>query len=208
MGIEPKYIHVEFAPPGAEFVNSLLGTQATGGSTSVRDAWVKLREAGAEARERLLIAGGKALKGQPSLCRIIVGADGVGAVAMGSNTVPFGQVAAAAAALPKPQNIKLKATRDFKFIGKSLPRLDTESKVDGSAIFGIDIRLPGCCTRRWRNRPRGRQRQNFNATKLSEPALSMCCKRSGVAVVADSWWQAKQARDAVQIEWDAGPNAS
>jgi isoquinoline 1-oxidoreductase beta subunit len=210
LGIEPKYIQVEFAPPGAEYVNSLLGAQVTGGSTSVRDAWVKLREAGAEARERLLIAGGKALKGQPSLCRIIVGGDGVGAVAMGNQTVSFGQVAAAAAALPKPQNIKLKSARDFKFIGKSLPRLDTASKVDGSAIFGIDIRLPGMLYASLAQSPTlGGSLKSFNADKAKAmPGVKHVLQTSsGVAVVADSWWQAKQARDALQIEWDAGRNA-
>lgn len=210
LGIEPKHIHVEFAPPGEEFVNSLLGAQVTGGSTSVRDAWMKLREAGAEARERLLIAGGKTLKGQPSLCRIIAGDDGVGAVAMANKSVPFGDIAAAAAALPKPQNIRLKAPRDFKYIGKSLSRLDTPSKVDGSAIFGIDIRLPGMLYAALSQSPAlGGSVKNFNADKAKAmPGVKHVVKTSsGIAVVADSWWQAKQARDAVQIEWDAGPNA-
>jgi len=210
LGVEPKHIHVEFAPPGAEFVNGLLGAQVTGGSTSVRDAWGKLRAAGAEARERLLIAGGKALKGQPNLCRIIVNADGAGAVAMGNKSVPFGEVAAAAAALPKPQNVKLKAARDYKFIGKSLARLDTPSKVDGSAQFGIDVRLPGMLYAALAQSPTlGGTAKSFNADKAkSMPGVKHVLQTaSGIVVVADSWWQAKQARDALQIEWDAGPNA-
>jgi isoquinoline 1-oxidoreductase beta subunit len=209
LGIDPKHIHVEFAPPGAEYVNSLLGAQVTGGSTSIRDGWIKLREAGAEARERLLIAGGKALKGQPGLCRIVAN-DGVASVAMGSNSVPFGSIAASAAALTKPQNIKLTATRDFKFIGKSVPRLDTPSKVDGSAIFGIDIRLPGMLYAALAQSPAlGGTVKSYNADRAKAmPGVKHVVQTSaGVAVVADSWWQAKQARDALTIQWDAGPNA-
>ncbi|HYM33850.1 MAG TPA: molybdopterin cofactor-binding domain-containing protein, partial [Steroidobacteraceae bacterium] len=112
LGVEPKAIKVEFAPPGAEYGNSfVLGAQVTGGSTSVRDAWEKLRMAGAEARERLLAAGADRLHTSASLCRIVN--NGVSA---GNKTISFGEIAAAAGALPKPQNINLKQ-RDFKFIG-------------------------------------------------------------------------------------------
>lgn len=205
LGVEPSAIHIEFAPPGNEYVNSLLGAQVTGGSTSIRDAWDKLRMAGAEARERLLAAGSDRLGARASLCRIT--SDGV---AYGDKTVGFGAIAEAAAALPKPQNLKLKESRDFKFIGKSMPRLDTASKVDGSAQYGIDMRLPGMLYAALAQPPvLGGSVKSFNADKAkSMPGVKHILQTSsGVAVVADTWWQARQARNALDIQWEAGPNA-
>jgi isoquinoline 1-oxidoreductase beta subunit len=205
LGVDPAVIKVEFAPPGAEYVNSLLGAQVTGGSTSVRDAWEKLRMAGAEARERLLIAGAKVLKTQPNLCRIVNNG-----VASGDKVALFGQVADRAAALPKPQNIKLKAARDFKYIGKEMQRLDTAAKVDGSAQFGIDVRLPGMLYAALAQSPvLGGSVKGYQAEKATGmPGVRAVLQTaSGIVVVADGWWQAKQARDALEIQWDAGPNA-
>ena len=205
LGISPGSIKVEFAPPGQQFANSFLGAQATGGSTSVRDAWPKLRAAGAEARERLLAAGAKALNGQPGLCRIVDGA-----VAMGDKTVPFGKIVAEAAKLPTPQNIQLKSPSDYQFIGKAVPRLDTPSKVDGSAQFGIDMRLPDMLYASLAMSPTlGGKVKSFNADRAkSMPGVKQVLQTSGgVAVVADTWWRAKRARDALQIDWDAGGNA-
>ena len=205
LGIEPTAIKVEFAPPSAEYVNNLLGIQVTGGSTSVRDAWLKLRTAGAEARERLLLAGAKALKSQPGLCRIVNNG-----VATGDKVVLFGQIADAAAALPVPKNIKLKTPREFKYIGKDMRRLDTATKVDGSAQFGIDVRLPGMLYAALAQPPvLGGSIKSFKAEKSNAmPGVRAVLQTaSGVVVVADGWWQAKQARDALDIQWDAGPNA-
>jgi len=205
LGVDPTTIKIEFAPPGAEYVNSLLGVQATGGSTSVRDAWTKLRMAGAEARERLLIAGAKALKVQPALCRIVNNG-----VATGGTVALFGQLADSAAALPKPQNIKLKSARDFKYIGTGMRRLDTAAKVDGSAQFGIDVRLPGMVYAALAQPPvLGGSVKSFKADKANGmPGVRAVLQTaSGVVVVADGWWQAKQARDALEIQWDAGSNA-
>jgi isoquinoline 1-oxidoreductase beta subunit len=205
LGVDPSVIQVEFAPPGDAYVNSLLGAQVTGGSTSVRDAWDKLRQAGAEARVRLLQAGAKKLSVQPSLCRIV----NTG-VATGSTVVPFGEIAAVAAALPKPSNIRLKPARDFQYIGKSLRRLDTPGKVDGSIQFGIDMRLPGMVYAALAQSPvLGGSVKSFNSDKAKAmPGVQAVLQTSsGVAVVANTWWQAKQARDALDIQWEAGPNA-
>ena len=137
LGVAPSSIKVEFAPPGKEYINALLGGQVTGGSTSVRDAWEKLRMAGAEARMRLIAAAAKEWSAPPQSCSV---ADGY--VVFTSRRKSYGELAEAAAALPKPENVQLKRRNEFKYIGKPQPRLDTPSKVDGSAQFGIDVRLP------------------------------------------------------------------
>ncbi len=205
LGVDPSVMQVEFAPPGAEYVNGLLGAQATGGSTSIRDAWEKLRTAGAEARERLLAAGANRLGASPALCRIVNNG-----VAYGNSIAPFGDIAAAAAALPKPQKLKFKAPSEYKFIGKSLVRFDTASKVDGSAQFGIDVRLPDMLYAALAQSPvLGGTVKSFNADKAkSMPGVRHVLQTSsGIAVVADTWWQARKARDALDIQWDSGPNA-
>lgn len=206
LGVEPTVIKIEFAPPGAQFVNSLLGVQATGGSTSVRDAWQKLRMAGAEARARLVAAGAKTLNTQPGLCRVLNNG-----IASGDKVVLFGQLVDAAAALPVPKNIQLKSSREFKYLGKELQRFDTASKVDGSAQFGIDVRLPGMLYAALAQPPvLGGTVKSFQADKAkSMPGVREVLQTaSGVVVVADGWWQAKQARDALVVQWDAGANAN
>jgi isoquinoline 1-oxidoreductase subunit beta len=210
LGVEPSAIKVEFAPPGDEYVNSLLGAQVTGGSTSVRDAWEKLRLAGAEARERLLAAGANALKTRPNMCRMVSNGVATGSAA-GGKVATFGQIAAAAAALPKPQNIKLKPATEFQYIGKEGRRLDGGAKVDGSAQFGIDVRLPEMLYASLAQPPvlGGAVKSVDDAKAKSMPGVrAVVPTASGVAVVADGFWQAKQARDALRITWDPGPNAS
>ena len=205
LGVEPTAIKVEFAPPGEAYVNNLLGAQATGGSTSVRDAWEKLRMAGAEARERLLAAGADALSTKYSYCRIVNNG-----VAAGNEVVTFGKIAAAAAALPKPENIKLKPATEFKYIGKEGGRLDGGAKVDGTAQFGIDMRLPGMLYASLAQSPvlGGVMKSVDDAKAKAMPGVRAVVQTaSGVVVVADGFWQAKQARDALQITWDSGPNA-
>ncbi len=205
LGVAPSSIKVEFAPPGKEYINALLGGQVTGGSTSVRDAWDKLRMAGAEARTRLIGAAAKEWGAPPQSCSV---ADGY--VVFTSRRKSFGELAEAAAALPKPENVQLKGRNEFKYIGKPQKRLDTPAKVDGSAQFGIDVRLPGMLYAALAQPPElGASVKSFKADAAQGmPGVKQVLQTSsGVAVVADSWWQAKQARDALQIEWAAGPNA-
>jgi isoquinoline 1-oxidoreductase beta subunit len=205
LGVDPKTIKVEFAPAAPEYVNHLLGAQVTGGSTSVRDAWEKLRLAGAEARERLIAAAAKDWGAPASSCYV-----SNGYVVFTSRRKSFGELAEAAAALPKPANVQLKPRDKHQYIGKTQPRLDTPSKVDGSAQFGIDVRLPGMLYAALAQPPAlGGAVKSFKGEKAqSMPGVRHVLQTSsGVAVIADSWWQAKQARDALEIEWDAGPNA-
>jgi len=174
----------------------------------VRDAWEKLRMAGAEARERLLAAGADALKTRIGLCRIVSNGVATGSAA-NSKVATFGQIAAAAAALPQPQNIKLKSSTEFQYIGKEGGRLDSGVKVDGSAQFGIDTRLPGMLYASLAQSPvlGGTVKSVDDAKAKAMPGVRAVVQTaSGVAVVADGFWQAKQARDALQITWDPGAN--
>lgn len=205
LGVAPDTIKIEFAPAGAVYVNNLLGTQATGGSTSVRDAWEKLRMAGAEARERLIAVAANEWSAPPASCSV---ADGY--VTFTTRRKSFGELVEAAAALPKPQNIKLVGKDDYRFIGKPQKRLDTASKVDGSAQFGIDVRLPDMLYASLAQSPElGATVASFDGEKAKTlPGVRHVVQTSsGVAVIADSWWQAKQARDALDIKWKPGPNA-
>jgi isoquinoline 1-oxidoreductase beta subunit len=205
LGVNPATIKVEFAPSGKEYVNALLGGQVTGGSTSVRDAWEKLRMAGAEARMRLVSAAAKEWGAPTQSCSV---ADGY--VVFTSRRKSFGELAEAAAALPKPENVQLKGRNEFKYIGKPQKRLDTPAKVDGSAQFGIDVRLPGMLYAALAQPPElGASVKSFKA----EAAQGMPGVRhvlqtsSGVAVIADSYWQAHQAREKLEITWAPGKNA-
>jgi isoquinoline 1-oxidoreductase subunit beta len=205
LSVDPSTIKVEFAPPGPEYVNNLLGGQVTGGSTSVRDAWEKLRMAGAEARERLIAAAAKEFSAPASSCTVANGY-----VVFTSRRKSFGELAEAAMALPKPENVQPKPRDKYQYIGKTHQRLDTASKVDGSAQFGIDVRLPNMLYAALAQSPAlGGSVKSFKADRAQAmPGVRHVLQTaSGVAVIADSWWQAKQARDAVEIEWNAGPNA-
>ncbi|HMN45297.1 MAG TPA: molybdopterin-dependent oxidoreductase [Povalibacter sp.] len=205
LGVEPASIQVEFAPPGAAYVNSLLGAQVTGGSTSVRDAWDKLRMAGAEARERLIAVAADEWSVPASRCSV---EDGY--VVFTSRRAAFGELVEAAAALPRPANVRPRGRDAWRFIGKPQKRLDTAAKVDGSAQFGIDVRLPDMLYASLAQAPElGATVENFDdARAKAMPGVRQVVQTSaGVAVIADSWWQAKQARDALTIKWKSGPNA-
>jgi len=205
LDVAPEKITVEFAPPGAAYVNSLLGGQVTGGSTSVRDAWEKLRMAGAEARTRLIQAAAKEWSVPATACSVVDGH-----VMFTSRRLPFGALVEAAAALPKPDKIELKPDNKLRFIGKSQHRLDTPSKVDGTAQYGIDVRLPDMLYAALAQPPElGASVKSFKDDKAKTmPGVKQVLQTSsGVAVIADSWWQARQARDALEIEWSPGPNA-
>jgi isoquinoline 1-oxidoreductase beta subunit len=110
-----------------------------------------------------------------------------------------------------PKDVPLKSPADFKLIGQSQKRIDTPSKVDGSAVYGIDVRLPDMLYAALAQPPTlGGSVKTFNDEKArSMPGVkAVLLTSSGVAVVADSWWRARQARDKLDIQWEAGPNAA
>ncbi|HEU4484537.1 MAG TPA: molybdopterin cofactor-binding domain-containing protein [Povalibacter sp.] len=205
LGVDPDTVKIEFAPSSAAYVNSLLGAQVTGGSTSVRDAWDKLRMAGAEARQRLALAAADRWSVPASRCTV---ADGY--VQFTTRRAAIGELVEAAAALPVPQNIQPVDPDNFRFIGKPHKRLDTAAKVDGSARFGIDVRLPDMLYAALAQSPQlgGSVASVDDAKARGMPGVRQVVQTSsGVAVIADSWWQVRQARDALAIKWHGGSAA-
>lgn len=206
LGVTLQQIQVEFAPPGDAYINNMIGGQITGGSTSVRDGWDKLRKAGATARHLLVTAAANEWGVSPGTCKV---AEGV-IISPRFKKLKFGEVAEAAAKLPVPADVRLKPADQFTLIGKPQRRKDTPSKVDGSAVYGIDVKLPGMLYAALAQSPTlGGRVKTFNDEKARDMpgVVAAMLTSSGVAVVADSWWRAKKARDALSIEWEAGPNA-
>ncbi len=199
-------VRVEAAPPGPEYVNRAIGVQITGGSTSVREGWDKLREAGATARVMLVQAAAAAWEVDPAECRVeggrVLNADG--------DALTYGAVAEAAAKLPVPRDVPLKSPDAFKLIGTPARRTDSPGKVDGSAQFGIDVRLPGMLYGALAQPPvLGGSLAAFDkaAAETMPGVRGVLATSSGVVVVADHYWQARRALDALKVEWIAGPNA-
>jgi isoquinoline 1-oxidoreductase subunit beta len=207
LGADLEKIKIEFAPPGDAYTNALLGGQVTGGSTSVRDAWPKLRKAGAQAREMLVAAAAKQWNADAANIRVEKGA----VISPSGERLTFGALADEAGKLPVPQDVPLKERSAWQLIGKPRTRLDTPMKVDGSAQFGIDVKLPGMLYAAIALPPvLGSKPKNVDssAAKSMPGVREVLTTSSGVVVVGDTWWQAHQARDALSVEWEAGPAAT
>ena len=198
-----KAVRIEQAPTDPRF-----GQMSTGGSRSVRASWIPLRKAGAAAREMLVLAAAVRWGVEPRSCHAEAGKvvhDGSG------RTLAYGALAAAAARLPVPKDPPLKDPRDFRLVGKPIPRLDTPSKVDGRAVFGIDVRLPGMLFATVARPPvvGGKVAGFEDAGARRVPGVRKVVQvPSGVAVVATSTWAAIRGREALQVRFDDGPNGS
>ena len=207
LNVELSQVKVVDAPPGAAYVNALLGAQITGGSTSVRDGWVKLRTAGAQVREMLISAAAA----QWNVDRSKVKADKGMLLGPNGQKATYGAMAAAASKLPVPEKPPIKDPKDFRLVGKRTKRVDTPAKVNGSAEFGIDVKLPGMVFATVQQCPViGGKVKSFDATQAKAmPGVQAVVQISdGVAVVADSWWRAKKAMETVQVQWDEGAGAT
>lgn len=205
LGVGLDRITTEFAPPGDAYINNLIGGQITGGSTSVRDGWEKLRKAGATARHVLVSAAAADWGVDARNCRVENGV----IISPHGKKAKFGAVAEAASKLEAPKEIALKPASQFTLVGKPQKRKDTPSKVDGTCNYGIDVKLPGMLYAALAQPPvLGGSVKTFNDEKArAMPGfVASVLTSSGVAVVANTWWQARKARDAVQIEWEAGAN--
>jgi isoquinoline 1-oxidoreductase beta subunit len=207
LGVGLERINTEFAPPGDQYVNTLIGGQITGGSTSVREGWDKLRKAGATARHMLASAAAAEWGVDPRNCRFENGV----IMSPHGKKLKFGAVAEAASKLTPPKEVELKSPSAFTLVGKAQKRKDTPSKVDGTCIFGIDVKLPGMLYAALAQPPvLGGSVKTFDDEKARgmPGVVATVLTSSGVAVVADSWWRARQARDQLKIEWNAGPNGA
>lgn len=196
-------IAYESAPVDAKYNHPVFGMQITGGSSSVWSGFEQYRNAGATARAMLIAAAAQQWKADPASLRTESGA-----VLDGANRkLTYGQLAEAAAKMTPPEKVALKDPKAFKLIGKPIKRLDTTEKINGKAVFGIDVKNPGMLTAVVARAPVfGAKVTSFDDSQARNmPGVRKIAQvPSGVAVIADSFWQAKMARDAVRIEWDLG----
>ncbi len=206
LNVSLSQIKVAIAPPGKAYTNALLGAQITGGSTSVRDGWEKLRIAGAQVRTMLISAA--AAKWDVDAATLTA-KDGMVIGANGKKAT-YGSLAEAASKLPVPEKVALKDPKDFTIVGKATKRLDTPSKVNGTAEFGIDVKLPGMVYASLEQCPViGGKVKSFDASKAKAMpgVVDVVQIPDGVAVVANSYWRAVQARKALSVVWDEGAGA-
>ncbi|AKJ30268.1 xanthine dehydrogenase family protein molybdopterin-binding subunit [Caldimonas brevitalea] len=206
--VDLSRVRLEQAPPdGQRYSDPLLGGQVTGGSTSVRGAWVPLRTAGATARVLLIQAAAARWQVPPGSCRA---ENGSVVHAPSGRRLGYGQLVDDASRLPLPREVKLKDAKQFRLIGKSHPRLDSPDKVNGRAVFGIDVRLPGMRVAAVSASPvvggrlKGADDTKAKAVKGVREVLRL---DNAVAVVADHMWAAKQGLAALAPTWDDGPHA-
>ena len=209
LNVDIRKIKVAIAPPDAKlYGNPLLGgPQLTGGSTSVRDGWEKLRIGGAQVREMLLTAAAARWNVDKGLLRaengMVLGPKGLKST--------YGALAEAAARMPVPEKPSIKDPKDFRIVGKRTRRLDTPAKTNGTAEFGIDVKLPGMVYAALEQCPViGGKVKTVDSTKAKgmPGVVAVVEIPDGVAVVADTWWRANMARKALVIEWDEGAGAT
>jgi isoquinoline 1-oxidoreductase beta subunit len=202
-------VSTEYPTPGQNLArNRVWGNFSTGGSRGIRESQDYVRKGGAAARMMLVQAAAQGWNVPAAECRVSAGVISH----PGSNRrTSYGQVAAAAARLPVPTEVPLKDPKDWKLVGKRLARLDTVEKTNGSLVYGADLNLPGMLHAAIKDCPVfGGKVKSFSATAVAgRPGVRRVVKvsDSAVAVVADTWWRAKTALDALPIEWDLGPNA-
>lgn len=207
LDVDVRTVAIEQAPVAPVYINSLLGAQITGGSTSIRDAWLKLREAGATARVLLTAAAAQRWGVSADDC---VAAQGFVTNKSGKR-LSYGELAEEAAKLPAPKSVALKQPADFTQIGKLRHRLDTPVKARGQAMYGLDVQQPGMVYASLEQCPviGGKVAAvDDSQAKAQAGVLAVVNIGEGVAVVADHYWTAKTARDALKITWDYGPGAA
>src|SRR5215510_12264532 len=207
-----KKVSPERITPGMNLARKRVwGDMSTGGSRGIRGSQDYLRRAGAAARMMLLQAAAEQWKVPVGELTVL---NGVITHAASKRTTTYGKVAAAAAKLeaPDPKTIKLKNPKDWIIAGKPLKRLDTADKLNGSKLYGIDVKLPGMLCAAVKGCPvYGGKLKSYDESKIAgRPGVKKVVKvkDNAVAVVADTWWRAKSALDVLPIEWDEGPNAS
>ena len=204
-------VTTEYPTPGQNLArNRVWGDMSTGGSRGIRSSHEYVRKGGAAARSMLLQAAAERWKVPVADLTV---SKGVVTHAASKRSTTYGRLAAAAAKLPPPdpKEIKLKDPKDWTVAGQSMKRLDTADKVNGKQVYAIDLKLPGMLNAAIKDCPvfGGKVKSYDEAAVKSMPGVRHVVKvgESGVAVIADTWWQAKKALDTLPIEWDEGENA-
>jgi len=202
-------VTTEFPTPGQSVARKRVwGDFSTGGSRGIRSSQEYVRKGGATARTMLIQAAANEWKVPALECSA---ANSVITHTPSGKTTAYGKVAEAAAKLEPPTDVKLKDPKDWKIVGKGLLRLDTADKVTGTTTYGIDVKLPGMLNAAIKDCPVfGGKLKSFDEAKIAGMKGVKKVVRVGdsaVAVVADTWWHAKTALEALPIVWDEGANA-
>jgi isoquinoline 1-oxidoreductase beta subunit len=200
-------IRVEAAPVDKVYNHPVFGMQMTGGSTTSPAEWERYRKMGATARAMLIEAAATKWGVEASTCRV---ENGVVIHAATNKRATYGSLANAAARLTPPANVPLKNPKEFTLVGRATLRLDTPSKTNGTAQFGLDVIVPGMLTAVVARPPAfGGKVTKLDAREaLKVPGVKAVEQvPSGVAVIAERFWPAKLGREKLVIEWDLGPNA-
>ena len=201
-------IRVEPAPVDAAYNHTVFGMQMTGGSTTTPSEWERFRKMGAMARLMLVDAAAQKWNVPASECRV---EKGVVIHASSGRRASYGSLAAAASQLKSPPDVPLKDPKQFSLIGTPAHRLDTPSKINGTAQFGLDVQLPGMLFALVARPPVfGGKVTSFDASEALKIKGVRVVEQipSGVAVIADRFWAAKLAREKLKISWDDGENAT
>ncbi|MGY4626228.1 molybdopterin cofactor-binding domain-containing protein [Bradyrhizobium sp. USDA 4486] len=202
-------VTTEYPTPGQSVARKRVwGDFSTGGSRGIRSSQDYVRKGGATARVMLIEAAANAWKVPASECTV---ANGVITHTPSGRTTTYGKVAEAAARLTPPADVKLKEPKDWRLVGKGVKRLDTADKTTGSMIYGIDVKLPGMLNAAIKDCPVfGGKLKSYDEAKITGMKGVKKVVKVGdtaVAVVADTWWHAKTALEALPIVWDEGENA-
>jgi isoquinoline 1-oxidoreductase beta subunit len=201
-------IRVEGAPVNAVYNHAVYGIQMTGGSTTTASEWDRYRRVGAAARSMLVQAAAEKWNVPASACSV---EKGVVVHRATARRATYGSVAEAAAKLAVPGDVVLKEPKEFTLVGKATRRLDTPSKVNGTAQFGLDVSLPGMLTAVVARAPVfGGKVASFDASEAQRvPGVKAVVQiPTGVAVIGERFWPAKLGRERLKITWDDGTNAS
>ena len=203
-------VTTEYPTPGQNVArNRVWGNFQTAGSQGIRQSNEYVRKGGAAARMMLVQAAANEWKVEPASCTV---SKGVITHAASGRTTTYGKVAEAAGKLEAPKDVPLKDIKSWTIAGKPLKRLDTPDKVNGKLVYAIDVKLPGMLNAALKNCPVfGGKIKSFDAAKIDKmPGVKKVVQvaDTGVAVVADTWWRAKTALEALPVEWDLGANAN
>ena len=202
-------VSTEYPTPGQNLARKRAwGNFSTGGSRGIRESHEYVRKGGAAARMMLVQAAADEWKVPAAECRA---ANGVITHGASGRSTSYGRVAAAAGRLTPPAEVPLKDPKEWKLVGKRMARLDTVDKTNGKQIYGADLVLPGMLNAAIVACPvfGGKLKSHDAAAVAKLPGVKrvLTVSDNAVAVVADTWWHAKKALDALPVEWDLGPNA-
>lgn len=204
---DPSKMTIEFAGAHSAFKNPQMGVQITGGSTAVMTGWNPLREAGATARAMLIAAAAKQWQIAVEQCKTD---DGFVIHPDGQRRSSYGELAIQAAQQTAPSTIALKKPEDYRWVGKSLQRFDSADKVQGKTQFGVDVQLPDMKVAVVVRCPQfGGKLISFDKNSVAsvKGVKDVFAIHSGVAIVADGYWQARKAAGQLVVEWNKGPLA-